>query len=312
MASAPLDAVLLLAFGGPTGRDEIRPYLDNVLRGRPIPRERYEEVVAHYEAFDGVSPLKRLTLLQAEGLRDELRRKGPDLPVYVGMRHWEPFITDTLTEMSVRKHHRALGVILAAHPSPASRDSYHSAVDAARAACGASAPQVDYVEEWFEHPLFTAAITVRVRAAFAAIPEERRAAAEFICTAHSIPVAMSEVSGYDRSLRRTADLVARDLGINSWRLAYQSRSGAPTEAWLEPDITDELRAARSRGALDVVVAPIGFVSDHVEVLYDLDVQARGLATELGLGYSRAATVGDHPAFLRMLAAIVHNASSSSS
>jgi ferrochelatase len=300
------DAVLLLAFGGPTRFEEVRPFLDNVLRGRPVPKERYEEVVDHYKEVGGASPLHRLTFGQADGLRDELRRDGPDLPVFVGMRHWEPYIHDTLMAMAREGRRRAVGLILAAHPSEASRESYHQAVDEGRRRLGADAPEIDYVDPWFDHPLFIEAQAARVREALAAIPEERRSAAVLVCTAHSIPVGMARASRYDTHLTRTAELVSRSAGFDSFRLAYQSRSGRPEDPWLEPDIGDALRTLGREGARDAVVAPIGFVSDHVEVLYDLDVAASRIAAEIGLGFRRAGTVGDHPAFLRMMAEVVRD------
>ena len=304
--SAPFDAVLLLAFGGPTRPEEIRPFLDNVLRGKPVPKERYEEVVRHYEAVGGASPITRLTFRQAEGLKRLLEQGGPALPVYVGMRHWNPTIAETLASMARDGRRRAATVVLAPHPSRASWEAYREAVDAAARPLGAEAPAIDYASPWFEHPLFIEAIASRVREAFERIPSDRRAGAALIYTAHSIPVAMSEASGYAAGLARTAALAGQALGIASWSVAYQSRSGSPREPWLEPDIADALREAHGAGARDAVVAPIGFVSDHVEVLYDLDIAARAAAAEAGLGFFRAGTVGDHPSFLGMLAALVRD------
>jgi ferrochelatase len=303
VASAP-DSVLLLAFGGPTSPEEIRPFLDNVLRGRPVSKERYEEVVSHYEKFGGVSPLTRLTIRQAEGLRKVLARDGQPLSVYVGMRHWKPYIHDALSTMAGQGHEWGIGLILGAHPSQASREAYYDAVQAAQDEVGPAAPRIDYTGPWFDHPLFIEALTARVRDALSALPDDRRGSASLVFTGHSLPVAMSDASGYAASLECTADLVAGALGIENWTLVYQSRSGSPREPWLEPDIVDELATQRQRGARDVIVAPIGFVCDHVEVLYDLDTEARLAAERLGLGFQRAGTVGDHPAFLRMLAAVV--------
>lgn len=305
MASAP-DSVLLLAFGGPTSREEIRPFLDNVLRGRPVPQERYEEVVTHYEKFDGVSPLTRLTIRQAEGLREVLTRDGHPLPVYVGMRHWKPYINEALSTMAGQGHEWGIGLVLGAHPSAASREAYFDVVQAAQEEVGPAAPRIDYTGDWFDHPLFIEALVDRVRDALTAVPDDRRDSASLVFTGHSLPVKMSDASGYAASLECTAGLVAGALGVGDWRLVWQSRSGSPRDPWLEPDIVDELAAQKERGARDVVVAPIGFVCDHIEVLYDLDTEAREAAEKLGLGFQRAATVGDHPAFLRMLAAVVRD------
>jgi len=305
--SDPHDSVLLLAFGGPTRFEEVRPFLDDVLRGKPVPKERYEEVVRHYQEVGGSSPLNRLTHLQAEGLRDMLAREGPHLAVYVGMRHWRPLIADALRTMAGEGRRRAVGLVLAPHPSEASRDSYLAAVEEGRRALGAEAPAVDYAVPWFDHPLFIEAQAARVREALEALAPERRSAAALVFTAHSIPVAMARASGYDAAFGRTAELVAGHLGIAAFSVAYQSRSGSPRDPWLEPDIADALLEQRRQGVKEVVVAPIGFVSDHVEVLYDLDLAARAVASEIGLGFTRAGTVGDHPLFLRMLAAVVRDA-----
>ena len=295
------DSVLLIGFGGPTRSDEVRPFLDNVLRGRPIPKERYEEVVRHYEEVGGASPFNLLTFAQAEALRDLLSREGPRLAVYVGMRHWEPYLADSLAAMRREGRRRAVGVVLAAHRSPASWEAYLGCVDEARRRLGDAAPAIDYVRDWSDHPLFIEALSDRTGAAIRSVPDPGRGAARLVFTAHSIPAGMAARSGYASGLERTARLVADRLGIGGWSLAYTSRSGHPSDPWLEPDIGDHLRALKAGGARDVVVSPIGFVSDHVEVLYDLDIAARRTADEIGIGFFRARTAGDHPAFTRMLA-----------
>jgi ferrochelatase len=300
------DSVLLIGFGGPTRREEVRPFLDNVLRGKPIPKERYEEVVRHYDDVGGASPFNRLTFAQAEALRALLSREGPRLPVYVGMRHWEPYIADTLTEMAHEGRRRAVGVVLAAHRSPASWEAYLANVDEARGRLGDSAPVVDYVASWSDHPLFIETLAERTSAAIASVPGTQRGGARVVFTAHSIPTPMAERSGYAAGLKRTAGLLAARLSLNAWSLAYTSRSGNPSDPWLEPDIGDALRSLQRNGAKDVVVSPIGFVSDHVEVLYDLDIAARRTAHELGIGFFRAGTAGDHPSFTRMLASLVRD------
>jgi ferrochelatase len=299
-----VDSVLLIAFGGPTSPDEIRPFLDHVLRGRPVPKARYEEVVQHYLDVGGSSPLLPLTRRQADALQAELARGGGPLPVFVGMRHWHPFIAETLEAMADRGLRRAATILLAPHASPASRQAYEHAVAEGRAGLGARAPEVAYGRDWPEDPLFLEALAARLDEARGSLPEGRRDRAPVLFTAHSIPSEMSDRSGYAASLRRTAAGVARAAAAGRWRLVFQSRSGAPGEAWLEPDILDALVEEKAAGATDVVVAPIGFVSDHVEVLYDLDVAARTRARELGLGFARAGTPGDHPAFVRLLAGLV--------
>jgi ferrochelatase len=296
------DAVLLLAFGGPTRPDEIRPFLDNVTRGRRIPPERLEAVVHHYELIGGRSPLNELTFRQA----DALRRALPAMPVYVGMRNWAPYVADTMAEMTIAGVRRAVAVILSPHANEASRDRYVETVAEARAAAGPRAPEVVYPATWHVHPRFVEAIVDGLRAALGRIPADRRDAARVLFTAHSVPVATAATSPYERELLETARAVAAAAGVAHWQLAYQSRSGNPRDPWLEPDVNDALRAAAAAGVRDVVAAPIGFVCDHVEVLYDLDVEAGATAAALGLGFVRASTVNDHPAFVAMLADVVRD------
>jgi ferrochelatase len=290
------DAVLLIAFGGPTRPEEIRPFLENVTRGRRIPPERLDEVVHHYELIGGRSPLNELTFRQADALRRLLGRT----PVYVGMRNWEPSIASTLATMTLDGVRRAVGVILAPHATESSRERYVEAVDEARAARGPRAPLVEYVGSWHVHPLFIDAITEQIRAALAALP----AGTPVVFTAHSIPIAAAERSPYVSELEATARAVAARLDGTPWELAYQSRSGSPRDPWLEPDVNATLTRLAAEGTRAVVVAPIGFVCDHVEVLYDLDVEARATAAKHGLVFARAGTVNDHPLFIRMLADVV--------
>jgi ferrochelatase len=297
------DAVLLLAFGGPTRPEDIRPFLANVTRGRNIPADRLEVVAHHYERIGGRSPLNALTFRQAEALRRAL----PALPVYVGMRNWTPYVGDAMAEMTMAGVRRAVGVVLSPHANEASRERYVETVDAARAAAGPRAPEVVYPPTWHVHPRFVEALVDGLRAAVEQMPADRRDRARIVFTAHSIPTASAATSPYERELVETARAVAAGAGVTHWQLAYQSRSGNPRDPWLEPDVNDALRAAAAQGVRDVVVAPIGFVCDHVEVLYDLDVEARATAATLGLGFVRASTVNDHPAFVAMLAAVVRGA-----
>jgi ferrochelatase len=298
------DAVLLIAFGGPTCMDDVRPFLANVLRGRPVPPERVEDVVHHYEAIGGRSPLSEITHRQAEALRALLMREGAPLPVYVGMRNWHPYLHDTLAAMQRDGIRRAIGVILAAQQSEASWDRYQRNVADARDALAGAAPQIDFAPNWHAHPLFIEAVAERAAAARDSLPASRCAAARLVFTGHSIPVAMAVGAPYEAQLRAGASLVAERLGVADFTLSYQSRSGNPREPWLAPDIADTLRAEAARGTHDIVVVPIGFVCDHVEVLYDLDVEAKQLADALAIVLTRAAAVNDHPAFIRMLASVV--------
>jgi len=302
-----IDAVLLVAFGGPTTPAEIRPFLANVARGRPIPPERLEEVAHHYEQMPGGrSPLNELTRMQARSLEALLAGINLRLPVFVGMRNWTPYLHETLALMASRGVRRAFGVILSAFRAEASWERYMEDVAAARGRTP-GAPEVVFAPPFFDHPLFVDATADRVRAALGRVPAEDRPATPVVFTAHSIPVAMAGASPYVDDFTTTARLVAARLGDPRWSLAYQSRSGGPREPWLEPDVGAALRGLAARGDRHVVVAPIGFVCDHVEVLYDLDVEARATAEAAGLVFHRATAVNDHPAFVAALADLVQRA-----
>jgi len=299
-----VDSVLLVAFGGPTARHEIRPFLEIVTRGRGIPAGRLEEVAHHYEQMPGGrSPLTELTFAQARGLEQALAQAGPALPVFVGMRHWHPFLHETLAEMAGKGARCALGIILSPLRSEASWERYMQDVAEARARV-ARAPDVGFAPAWFEYPRFVAAVADRTRAALGEIQDDARASTPLVFTAHSVPVAMAEASPYVSDLTAAARAVARRLGHARWSVAYQSRSGSPRESWLEPDVTSVLRRLAADGERHAVVVPIGFVCDHVEVLYDLDVEARRVAAAAGLSLHRAAAVNDHPEFIAMLAELV--------
>ena len=298
------EAVLLIAFGGPTRPQEIRPFLATVAQGRPIPAERLEQVAHHYELIGGRSPLAELTFRQAEKLAAALAASGTPLPVHVGMRNWEPYLADTLARMADAGIRTAVGVILSPHATEASRERYTERVAAAQAVLGARAPAIRYAATWHTHPLFVTAITDAVVAELVTLPAGRREDATLLFTAHSVPVAAAARSPYAAEIAATATAVADRLARRRWQIAYQSRSGNPREPWLEPDVNDALRALAAGGARDVVVVPIGFVCDHVEVLYDLDVEARATAEAAAVRLARAGTANDHPAFVRMLAEVV--------
>ena len=303
----PFDAVLLISFGGPQGLADIRPFLANVLRGRRIPPERVEEVAHHYELFGGVSPLTELTLRQADGLRQRLAATGTPLPVYVGMRNWKPYLVDTLSEMSNAGVRRAIGFILAAQSSYSSCQQYRENVLDARQALrdgGLRDVQITYVGGWHTHDGFIDTNAEHVRAARARLPQHLQHNARLVFTAHSIPVEMAERSKYVEQLLDAARAVARRTDTADWALVYQSRSGRPQDPWLGPDICDYLRAARDEGLEAAVLCPIGFLCDHVEVLYDLDREAAHVADEIGLVMTRAEAVNDNPRFIDMMADVV--------
>jgi protoporphyrin/coproporphyrin ferrochelatase len=305
---AAFDSVLVISFGGPNGPADIRPFLGNVLRGRRVRPERVEEVARHYELFGGVSPITALTQRQADGLRTRLAGAGQPLPVYVGMRNWHPFLADTLREMYDAGARRAIGFIAAAQHSYSSCQQYKENVLAARAelrlARDGGDVEVVYTASWFDHPGFIAANAAHVGAALTRLPEHLRGAARLVFTAHSVPLSMAERSLYREQLEQSARLVARECGIADWVLVYQSRSGRPEDPWLEPDISDYLRRARGAGLEAAVVCPIGFVCDHIEVLYDLDHEAAAVSREIGLAMVRAEAVNDDPRFLDAMSDVV--------
>jgi ferrochelatase len=300
------DSVLVISFGGPQGPDDIRPFLANVLRGRRVSPERVEEVAHHYELFGGVSPITGITRRQAEGLRVRLAAAGHPLPVYVGMRNWHPLLPDTLRDLRAAGLRRAVGFIAAAQHSYSSCQQYRENVAAARAELRGDGDDVEvtFVGSWFDHPSFIAANAAHVREAIMRLPEAVRSKARLVFTAHSIPAQMAAASRYEEQLRRSAQLVAEAVGTADWAVVYQSRSGRPGDPWLEPDICDYLRRERAAGMEAAVVCPIGFVCDHIEVLYDLDREAADVSREIGLPMARAEAVNDDPLFLDMMADVV--------
>jgi ferrochelatase len=303
VSAAPFDAVLVVAFGGPQGMGDIRPFLANVLRGRRIPADRVEAVARHYELFGGKSPLTEITNRQAEGLRARLKAEGIDLPVYVGMRNWHPLLADTLRTMAGDGIRRAIGVICAAHRSYSSCTQYRQNVADARgeaAAAGLIDVQVTYVGDWHMAEGFIAANARHVAAARHRLPEAVRDNAQLVFTAHSIPESMTGAERYRQQLLESARLVAAAVEATDWTLVFQSRSGRPEDPWLGPDVGDHLRAVRAAGKAAAVLCPIGFVCDHIEVLYDLDHEAAEICREIGLPMVRSESVNDDPAFLDAL------------
>ncbi len=294
--------MILLSFGGPEGPEDVLPFLENVTRGRGIPRGRLLGVADHYQHFGGVSPINEQNRALIAALEAELSRQGLSLPVYWGNRNWAPYVEDAVARMTSNGVQRALAVPTSAYSSYSACRQYWEDIDRARAGAGAGAPVIDKVRHYFNHPGFVQANADGLRVALAGMPAGTRV----VFTAHSIPVSMADSSGpdgglYERELRAAAALVvdAVDAAL-SWDLVWQSRSGPPSMPWLEPDINDQLRALAAAGVPGVVAAPIGFVSDHIEVRWDLDTEAAQTAAELGVPFARAATAGTHPAFVAML------------
>jgi ferrochelatase len=302
----PYDAILIVSFGGPEKREDVIPFLENVLRGRNIPRKRMREVADHYEQFGGKSPLNGQVRELIEALRVDLDRHSIDLPIYWGNRNWHPLLDDTMQQMADARVQRAIALVLSAYSSYSSCRQYLENIADALRRVGPDAPAVDKIRVFYNHPDFIAANADHLRRAIAQLPPESRGKLQVAFTAHSIPSSMATTSEYERQLKEACRLVcvSADIPPQRWNLVYQSRSGRPQDAWLEPDICDHLASLKQQGVEDVVVMPIGFLSDHLEVLYDLDQQARDVSARLGLHMVRAATVGTHPQFVSMLCELV--------
>jgi ferrochelatase len=291
------DALLVVSFGGPEGMEDVMPFLENVLRGRNVPRERMLNVAEHYELFGGVSPINQQNRNLIAALEKELEANGPRLPIYWGNRNWHPLLPDTLSQMAADGVRNALAFVTSAYSSYSSCRQYLQNISDAQAQVGPGAPRVEKLRVFCDHPLFIEANVDQIRNALTQLNSKD---IHLVFSAHSIPESMAANCDYAKQLTQTAGLIAQTLNIENWDLVYQSRSGSPMQPWLGPDVSDHLRALRQEGAKNLVVAPIGFVSDHMEVVYDLDVEARKVADEMGLNMVRAATAGTHPSFVRMI------------
>jgi protoporphyrin/coproporphyrin ferrochelatase len=299
------DAILVVSFGGPESKEEVLPFLENVLRGRNIPCERMLTVAEHYYHFEGKSPINQQTRELIAALEGELERHGPKLPVYWGNRNWHPLLADTLRKMKQDGVRRAAAFVTSVYSSYSGCRQYREDIARAQSEVGAGAPEVDKLRAFFNHPGFVEATIERVGDALRSVPADARQNVQIVYTAHSIPLSMANTSDYVAQLEEVRRLVSSALGQKNDVLVYQSRSGAPGQPWLEPDILDYLRDVKARNlASAVVLAPISFISDHMEVLYDLDVEARQLCDSLGLPMTRAKTVGVHPKFIAMIRELI--------
>ena len=312
------DAFLLISFGGPEGPADVMPFLENVTRGRGVPRERLAAVAEHYYAFGGVSPINQQCRDLLAAVRADLAASGLPLPVYWGNRNWTPYLTDVVRAMADDGVRRAVAFVTSAYSSYSSCRQYLDDIERARAAAGPDAPRIDKIRRFFNHPGFIGPFADHARAALAALPAEVRDEAHLVFTAHSVPVAMAEASGpaeqagrtgggrYVAELTEAARLIAGQIGEgrHPWSLAYQSRSGPPSVPWLEPDVCDHLGELAKSGTRAVVVIPVGFVSDHMEVRHDLDIDAAQIAGSLGLAFARAATPSTSPRFASMITDLV--------
>jgi ferrochelatase len=300
------DALLVLSFGGPEGPDDVMPFLANVTRGRGVPPERLAGVAEHYLHFGGVSPINAQNRALIDALRGELDEHGIDLPIYWGNRNWHPFVADTVRTMAADGIERAAVFVTSAYSSYSACRQYQDDLAEAQVAVGAGAPTFDKLRQFFDHPGFIEPQVDAVRATLTALDRARLATTRLVFTAHSIPTAMAVQSGpdgnlYVRQLIAASKLIAEAAAPGlAWRLAFQSRSGPPAVPWLEPDIGDHLRELTAEGVTDVVVVPVGFVSDHLEVQWDLDVEAARVAARVGLGFARTSTPGTDPRFVAMI------------
>jgi ferrochelatase len=299
------DAILVVSFGGPESKEEVIPFLENVLRGRNIPRERMLTVAEHYYHFEGKSPINQQTRELIAALEAELENHGPKLPIYWGNRNWHPLLPETLRKMQQDGIRRALAFVTSAYSSYSGCRQYREDIARARNEVGAGAPEVDKLRSFFNHPAYVEATVERVRDALNAVPADVRGDVQIVYLAHSIPVSMANTSDYVKQLEEVRRLVSGALGQKNDTLVYQSRSGAPGQPWLGPDILEYLRQVKAENlASAVVLAPISFVSDHMEVLYDLDVEARQVCEALALPMTRARTVGVHPKFIEMIRELI--------
>ena len=289
------DALLVVSFGGPEGMDDVIPFLENVLRGRNVPRERMMSVARHYEMFGGVSPINQQNRNLIAALEKELERNGPRLPIYWGNRNWHPMLVDTVRRMADDGVQNALAFVTSAYSSYSSCRQYLENISDAQSQVGPGAPRIEKLRAFYNHPLFIEANVDHVRAALKEVGD-----AHLVFTAHSIPESMAVNCDYEMQLAETGGLIAHELSVDKWQLVYQSRSGSPMQPWLGPDILEHLKSLAREGIKEVVVAPIGFVSDHMEIVYDLDFEAQNVARELGMKLVRAATAGTHPSFVKMI------------
>ena len=293
--TATYDAVVIVSFGGPEGPSEVEPFLANVTAGRNVGAERLAAVARQYQHFGGVSPLNAQCRRLCTALAGRLAAAGHDLTVYWGNRNWVPYLADTVAEMAAAGHRRALAVVTSAYSSYSGCRQYLDDIESARAGAGEGAPAIDKVRAYYDHPGFVSPFVDAVTAARGSLPEVLRPDAQLVFTAHSIPEAMAAGCDYERQLDETARLVATGAGFDSWTMAWQSRSGPASVPWLEPDVNECLeQLSRDHGVEAVVLAPIGFVTDHMEVMWDLDVVAAGTAAALGVRLARAVTPGTGP------------------
>ncbi|RCS47706.1 ferrochelatase [Bremerella cremea] len=305
MNDLPYDALLLLSFGGPEKPDDVIPFLENVLHGRNVPRERMLEVAEHYYHFGGKSPINDQNRALIEQLTEELKQHEINLPIYWGNRNWHPLLTDTMRQMDADGVRKTLVFVTSIFSSYSGCRQYREDIQKAQAELGLEAMVFDKIRTFYNHPAFIETMADRVRDAIGELPADGAEKRQVLFTAHSIPNGMAENCDYEKQLQECSSLIAAAAGIDQWSLVYQSRSGPPSQPWLEPDVCDAMKELASSGsASQIVLVPVGFVSDHMEVIYDLDDEAAKLAQELGIPLARAKTAGTHPTFVAMIRQLI--------
>lgn len=302
--NATYDALILVSFGGPEGPDDVMPFLENVLRGRDVPRQRMLDVSEHYMAFGGVSPMNENNRGLISLLERELADHDMSFPIYFGNRNWHPMLAETLEQMKEDGIKRALAIVTSGYGSYSSCRQYRENLEDARKKVGEGAPEVDKLRLFFNHPGFLESMVACTRRAIMQVEEERRSDCQLLFTAHSIPLSMAVGCQYASQLEEVSRLVAAETATSNFELVYQSRSGSPQHPWLEPDICDQIQKSAECGVKDVVVVPVGFISPHMEILFDLDIEARELCEQLGITMVRADTVGREPRFIAMLRELI--------
>jgi ferrochelatase len=299
------DAILVVSFGGPEKKEDVIPFLENVLRGKNVPHERMLEVAEHYYHFGGASPINEQNRALIESLQAELAEHGPSLPIYWGNRNWHPYLTEALTEMKNDGVKKAVAFFTSVFSCYSGCRQYRENIIAAREEVGPDAPEVDKLRMPYNHPGFIAAQSAVVQEALQEIPQDLRSESVILFSAHSIPISMAENSRYELQLREAARLICEELGHSHWELVFQSRSGPPQQPWLEPDICDRIEQLRSeKQTRAVVIVPLGFISDHMEVMFDLDVEAVDTCKELGIHCARAKSVSTQPRFISMIRELI--------
>ncbi len=297
-------AILLVSFGGPEGPDDVMPFLRNVLRGRNVPEARMLEVAEHYNHFDGVSPINAQNRELIAALEAELKQHGIDVPIYFGNRNWHPMLEDTLRQMKEDGVEKAIAFFTSAFSCYSGCRQYRENIFNAQEAIGKGAPKIDKIRMCYNHPLFIEANSDNVKAAIANIPADELTQTKLLFTAHSIPMGMANSCAYQTQLTETSRLIAKSVGMENWELVYQSRSGPPNQPWLEPDVCDYIQSLAGKEIKNVVILPVGFLSDHMEVMFDLDTEAKEACDEHGLQLFRVPTVGVHPKFVTMIRELI--------